>query len=233
MNARDQRSMTRIVHAAKGLKRQDLRLEDAPPVYERSVAKLQSSATRLRVLAYEQYKVSPTIAHEGSGTEYLRKRLRREYMIPLTRTGRPLFRFATGIEKALAVPHARASHRKLVAAAEQMLKVVRPHQKLLVEAGFRPTFLTEFRELTRELKRIATTSSARQKKFARVTDELHEELASANETLGILEGFVLARSVHDPSFAKHWKKALRPPKRLGRPPAKKRKSGPNEGEAQG
>jgi hypothetical protein len=179
-------------------------------MYEQFLSKLQTSVARLHELEYEQHTLTPKQVGEGQQTAMLRMRLRRAYMIPLTRIGRRLLRFAPGIERALKVPHARASHRELVS------------------AGFPKTFLTEFRDLTKELKRIATTSSQRQEKFARVTKELRQELASANETLRILDGLMLARTDRDAYVANTWKHVLRTPKRLGRPPAKKRKRSPNE-----
>lgn len=227
MNARDERALARLDSAASQL-RSRLRLKGAPPMYEQFLSKLQTSVARLHELEYEQHTLTPKQVGEGQQTAMLRMRLRRAYMIPLTRIGRRLLRFAPGIERALKVPHARASHRELVTGAEVMLKAVQPHRALLVSAGFPKTFLTEFRDLTKELKRIATTSSQRQEKFARVTKELRQELASANETLRILDGLMLARTDRDAYVANTWKHVLRTPKRLGRPPAKKRKRSPNE-----
>jgi hypothetical protein len=125
------------------------------------------------------------------------------------------------------VPHARAPHRELVTTAEVMLKTVRPHQKTLVAAGFSRAFFSEFRERTRDLRRIATSSSARQTKLTRVREAIREELATANETLGILDGLVLSRADRHPRFAKIWKEATRTPKPRGRPRAKKQKLPPN------
>ena len=231
MDARDARSIERLDHVASELgattSRIRVYLEDPPPMFEQYVVKLQSSVKRLRELEYQQRLVTPREAAEGKRTAYLRQRLRREYMIPLTRTGKPLLDFAPGIEKALKVPHARASHRELVTTAEVMLKAVQPYRKLLLSEGFPKAFFTELRDLTKELKRIATTSSQRQATFARVTRDLREELATANETLRILDGFVLARADRDPGFAKAWKDAMRSPKPLGRPRAKKRRVVPN------
>jgi hypothetical protein len=238
MKARDERSIARLDSAASELglptnSRVRLFLEDSPPMYEHYVAKLQSSVKRLRELKFELYVLTPQHAAEGTKTEFLRKRLRREYMIPLMRTGKPLLRFAPGVEKALKVPHARASHRELVTTAEVMLKTVQPYRKLLISEGFPKAFLTELRDLTKELKRIATTSSQRQAKFARVSGELREELARGNEALRILDGLVLARADRNPQFAKTWKDVLRTPKPLGRPRAKKRRATPNDESAHG
>jgi len=197
-------------------------------MYEHYRAKLRASVVRLGDLAFQQRQLMPLYAAEGKTTALLRKRLRHDYMIPLTRIGKRLFSFAPGVQKSLKVPHARASHRELVTTAEVMLKAVQGQRAVLVKAGFPKTFLTEFRELTRELKRIATTSSARQAKFTQVTRALREELATANETLRILDGLVLGRADQDPHFARAWKDALRTPKPLGRPRTKKRKPSPNE-----
>jgi len=226
MNAREERTFARIVSSDSKL-RDEVRLEDAPPMYERFKAKLETHVVRLRALEYEQHALMPQHAHEGKRTAYLRKRLRREYMIILTRVGRRVLQYARGIEQALKVPHARASHRELVTAAEVMLKAVQPYQKVLISAGFSKTFFREFREMTKELKRIATTSSQRQGKYARVTKELREELASATETLRIIDAIMFARTDHDADVARVWKGVLRTPKRLGRPPTKKRKASPN------
>lgn len=227
MNARQDRGMARLDQAVVKL-RFRVKLADAPPLFERSVIKLETSVGRLRELVREQFALTPQQAGEGKKTSDLRKHLRRKYMIPLTRTGKPLLRFAPGIEQALKVPHARASHREIVTTAEVMLKAVRPHQALLVKEGFPKTFFSEFRDFTRMLKRIATTASQRQTKFARVSRELREEFASANETLRIIDGLVLARTDRDPDFARLWKDVMRTPKRLGRPAAKKRKPSRNE-----
>ena len=108
-----------------------------------------------------------------------------------------------------------------------MVKAVQPYRKLLLSAGFTKAFFTELRDLTKELKRIATTSSQRQATFARVTGELREELATANETLRILDGLVLARADRDSGFERAWKDVMRTPKPLGRPRAKKRRAVPN------
>jgi hypothetical protein len=226
MNAREERALARIVSADSKLGA-EVRLENPPPMYEHFKAKLETHVVRLRELEYEQHTLMPQHAHEGKRTAYLRKRLRREYMIPLTRIGRRVLQYARGIEQALKVPHARASHRELVTSAEVMLKTVQPYQKLLVLAGFPKTFFAEFREMTKELKRIATTSSQRQAKFSRVTKQLRVELTSATETLRILDGIMFARTDHDLDAARVWKGVLRTPKRLGRPRTKKRKIAPN------
>lgn len=227
MDARQERGIARLDHAELEL-RISVRLTDVPPVFERYVIKLQTSVVRLHELVREQYTLMPQQAEEGEKTTNLRQHLRRKYMIPLTRTGRRLLRFAPGVERALKVPHARASHRELVATAEVMIKAVRPHHALFVKEGFPKTFFTEFRDFTRQLKRIATTTSQRQTKYARVSRELREELASANETLRILDGLVMAHTDRDRQFAKHWKDIMRTPKPLGRPAAKKRQRSPNE-----
>ena len=165
-------------------------------MYELYVDKLRASVARLHELERQQYLLSPGRSTEGLTTAYVRMRLRREYMISLTCICSRVLQFA-GIEQALKVPHARASHRELIASAEVMLKAVQPYRKRLASSGFRATFFAEFRELTKELKRIATTSSQRQAEFARVSEQLRAELRNGNEALRILEGLMLARTDHD------------------------------------
>jgi hypothetical protein len=222
MNAREERAFARLESFATKVPIL-VGSEDVPPMYQGFLEKLQTSLARLGPLIQEQYEAAPQRNNEGLQTAKLRKRLRREYMIPLTRIGRRLLRFAPGVEPALRVPHARASHRELITTAEVMLKAVRPHRALFVEAGFRKTFFTEFRDVTKALKSIVTTGSQRQKRFARVSEKLREELASATETLRILDGLMLGRADRDSNFARTWKELLRTPKRLGRPRTKRRR----------
>jgi hypothetical protein len=222
MNARQRRGVARLDQAALviGVRKE---LDDPSPAWQKFVDKFYTSVARVHELEFEQHRLSPGKWSEGGQTALLRKRLRRQYMIPLTRTGRRLFSFAPAIQQTLKVPHARASHREIVTAGEVMLKSVRPHGKLLVSEGFTKTFLREFGDLTRELRRIATTTSRRQVQFARVSAELREELASATETLRILDGLVLGRADRDKTVALAWKDAMRTRKPLGRPPAKKQR----------
>ena len=227
MNGRESLAFARLENALRML-RGSVRRYHAPAAVERLLEKLEASVKRLYYLQQQQAMVAPLHGQQAEHTERLRKRLRREYMIPLTRLGRRLFRFNPAVEKTLKVPHARASHREVITTAELMLKAVRPHRQLLESEGFPKTFLADFRDLTRELKLRTTTSSARQMKFAQVSRTLREELASANQTLRILDGLVLGLADHDRGFAELWKNALRTPKPLGRPPKKKQKRLPNE-----
>lgn len=227
MDARESLAFARLENAFRML-RGSVRRYHLPAAVERLLEQLGASVKRLYYLQQQQAMVAPLHGSQGEYTEELRKRLRREYMIPLARLGRRLFRFNPAVEKTLKVPHARASHRKIITASEMMLKAVRPHRQLLASEGIPKTFLAECRALTRELKHRTTTSSARQRKFAQVSRTLREELASASETLGILDGLVLGLADHDRGFAKLWRNAMRTPKPLGRPPEKKQKRLPND-----
>ena len=235
MKARVARSIERLDNIATELSltvsgthetRIGLHLGDPPPMFKQYVVEFRRSVNRVLNLAQEESMLSPHEAKEGKETDKLRDRLRKGYMIPLRRTGKPLLRFAPGVEKALKVPHAHAAHRKIVTSAEVMLKAVQPYRKLLSSANFSKTFFTEFRDLAKELKRIATGNSQRKRKFDRVTDSISEELATANETLGKIEGLILAATLRKPRLGKEWRELMKYPTRRGRPPATKQKLPP-------
>lgn len=76
-----------------------------------------------------------------------------------------------------------------------------------------------------------TTSSPRQAKRAKVRDEFDEELANANEILGILDSLVLELKSRDRLLAARWKDVMRTPKPRGRPRTKKRKLPPYDSTA--
>ena len=219
--------LNQTVTAGRYTTKLGLHLGDPPPMFKENVRKFRSSMNRVLHLAHQEASLTPQEAREGEQIADLRERFRSEYMIPLSRTGKAHLRFAPGIEKALKVPHKRAAHRKLVTSAEVMLKAVQPYRKMLISAGgFSKTFFREFRDLTKELKRIATTNSQRKPKFDRVTDAISDELKTANETLGVIDGLVLARAVHNSRLAKEWRALMKHPTRMGRPPVKKQRLSP-------
>lgn len=134
MDAKKERSLARVDHAVLELK-SIKRPAGAPRAYEKKVRELEASVARLDKLALELDLLDPSRSTEGRATEFLKERLRRGYMIPLSRSGKRLFRFAS-IEQTLKTPHARASLPTLLASAEAMFKAVRRYRKLLVADGF-------------------------------------------------------------------------------------------------
>ena len=225
MNSRQQRSFSRLQNVKLYLT-MERSLDDMPRLYSASLNRLESSIKRVDELASRQALSSPMYKRDGRQVAELRRVLRRQYMIPLVRTARRELLGAPGAERALVVPHASRSHGEVVAAAERLLKYVRPHQKLLTSAGFDRSFFAELRERVRELKHMTTTTAEFRTAHARATRELRLELQRANETVRIIDGLLLARADRNDHLAARWKHATRLPKRIGRPKANKPRLSP-------
>ena len=215
MNTRQQLAMDRVTKIETFLR--DQRLSGLPPLYKATLTELGACVNRMRVLYTEQFSTRTVLGVDGRRVRELRHVIRRQYMIPLARAGRPLLRFAPGVERALTVPHARASNPEVVAAAEHMVKAFRPHRKLFVSGRFSPTVLTELRSQARELHRLTTTAGDSQRRRAAATGGLRTELTRAGEMVRVLEALLFGRVESDTLFAGLWRDATKMPKRLGRP----------------
>jgi hypothetical protein len=220
MNTRQQLAMDRVGKIEEFLRSQ--RLIGLPPLYTATLTELGGCMNRMRVLFKEQSSTSRELGIDGRRVRQLRHVIRRQYMIPLARAGRPLLRFAAGVERALIVPHARASNADVVAAAEHMVEALRPHRKLFVSGRFSPTVLTELRTQARELHRLTTTSGDSQRRRAAASRGLRTKLTRAGEVVRVLESLLFGRIESDELFRGLWRVAVRMPKRLGRPKRKVR-----------
>jgi hypothetical protein len=226
MNARQKQSVDRLERVCSSLPDSLIsELKGLPPLYAKSVTTLSECVANLRRIVGEQLMTEPNSTH-GHHVQVLRRRLRREYMIPAVRATRKPLRFAPGAERALVTPHATASHLDLVSAAERMVKFLRSHRKLLVDA-FGPTFLSEMRDTARELKALATKDSDRQVRYRKSARELREELTRGAETVRIIEATLLGPMNRDKNIADSWKSMTRTHKRLGRPKKKRASTSPN------
>jgi hypothetical protein len=226
MNARQKLSVDRLERVSISLRNSEIsKRKGLPPLYARSVDTLSQCIQNLRRIRQEQSITEPANSTHGRHVQLLRRRLRREYMIPVVRATRKPLRFAPGAERALATPHATASHHEIISAAERMAKFLRAHRKLLADA-FRPTFLAEMLDTTRQLKALVTKESDRQVRYTKSARELREELTRGAETVRIIEGILLGPMTYDRSLADSWKNMTRTPKRLGRPKKKRTKQPP-------
>src|SRR6266849_4068487 len=98
-------------------------IEPEPPILTGMRASLSASIDRFGILGREQQSAALDM---NGDVEKRRRKLRREEMIPLARTAKPLLDFAPGVERALRVPHARADAQTVANAAMRMADVLKP-----------------------------------------------------------------------------------------------------------
>ncbi|MES2180349.1 MAG: hypothetical protein V4550_21030 [Gemmatimonadota bacterium] len=152
-------------------------------------------------------------------------RMRTEHMLPLARLTRPLFVGMSGIEAAIRVPHKRAPTEEILAAAEAMVKALRPHRELIAKSKIDPTRIDCIRDETRLLKKRFRTAYAASADRGAPTRQLPALFASARMDVAMLDALVRATS--DAAQVFLWKQLSRVQKRLGRP---RRKRGTNKRE---
>ena len=146
-----------------------------------------------------------------------RKKLRREDMIPLVRTAKPLFDFAPGVQQVLRVPHARADAQTVASAALQMADVLKPHSKLLAAAGYTTGYFRDLRAEARTLALTARTTEKARTRRSEATAAIAAEFEKANKTLTVIEGFVMRAFANSPDILRFWRSRRRVSARMGRP----------------
>ena len=193
-------------------------LPSPPPLLLQTRTKLQASIQRIETLATKQDTARHTV--EGLPATEASRRLRRGKMMPLVRIARPLLKFAPGVEKVMRVPHARSDALTVATAALEMVKLLKPHRKLLVSAGLPGDFLADLRA---EADAMAA-SARRAEKVRRVRSEataaLARELKEAKKHVTVIEGILMFHQKDDVKLFL-WKHDRRVGARMGRPPQKK------------
>lgn len=194
-----------------------------PPLLQKMRTQLEASLHRIMELAGQQR--SAELKVDGLPVPTASRNLRRDKMMPLVRVARPLLAFAPGVERVMRVPHARSDALTVANAGLDMVKLLKPHQKLLVSAGLPDTFLADMR---REAEAVAQ-SAKRAEKVRRVrsaaTAALARELKEAKKRVTVIEGILM---FHQKDELKHfmWKHDRRVGARMGRPKRRKAPAAP-------
>jgi hypothetical protein len=198
-------------------------LQPQPPLLTRMHKQLSRSITRITDMASRQ-AVPGSEVDGPRGVDRLRRRIRRDRMMPLVKIAKPLVKFAPGTAAALRVPHARADAATVATAALSLAAALKPHAKLIVSAGYDRSFLQDLRADGRALKEaVHFTSKARQQR-SRATHVIASEFKKCTGTLMVIEGILMPRLANDPALAAAWRGSRRVTARTGRPRAKKRRA---------
>lgn len=182
-----------------------------PPLMTGKRRQLAESLARIAANADVQRNLDPRLLDNVEGR---RKALRSKRMIPLRKLATGQLKFAPGAERALAVPHARASARVVAAAALRMADALMPHSRLLAAAGVTRDFLREMRHEARRLALAAKQSAETRRRRSEATAAIASELKKGLAILAVLEGMVM---LHAPQSMEQWKLARSVPKKVGRP----------------
>jgi hypothetical protein len=153
---------------------------------------------------------------------------RENYMLPLAKLVRPLFKGESRMKIALKVPHKRANPEKILEAAERMLKALQPHAKLLAAARINRQRIVGLRAGVRRLKKVVAAAAAGGADRGAPTQRLKPLFTRAHELViaidGIQSSFLSPGDDEAMWKLYEWKKTSRVGKKMGRP-RKRRGSG--------
>lgn len=212
MDNRQQRTLVSFENILIFLDQHPIRPE--PPLLAGMRKSLRASIDRMS--AYNTTQQNADRA-KNQAVETRRRTLRRERMMPLVRIAKPLLRFAPGAERALSVPHARASAKAVADAALRMADALKPHARLLKTAGVSSAFLTEMRHEARSLALSAKQAEGARRTGSRATAALASEIRKAMQTVTVIEGLVMLHFAKQPGMVSLWRERRRVSRRLGRP----------------
>jgi hypothetical protein len=187
-----------------------------PPLFNRVRTQLGESISRIQAHQQTQMAAASTLTGEAP-LDHLRKRIRRDRMMPLIKVAKPLLKFAPGTAAALRVPHARASSTEVATAAIQLFEALKRHHKLLASAGYPKDFLLEMRKEADVIAQTVKRSDKARQKRAHATASLAEEFKKAMGYVSVMEGILAPRFAKDAVLRVRWHVARRVKARQGRP----------------
>lgn len=215
MDNRQSRTLKRLRSVLEFLKQHPI--DPEPPLLRRMRTRLETSMERIAALNATQYVAGRAPRNHASQVRQMRVRLRRGRMLPLARIARPLLRFAPGSEAVLRVPHARADSLTLAMHAQAMARVLKPHAKLFVSAGYPRDVITALRADAEALATAAREGEQARKRLSDATTQLRREFARAADTLQVVEGILMPHFLADPLLEKVWRSTRRVHRKVGRP----------------
>ena len=220
MEKRQQRTITAFENILGYLEKHPIQPE--PPLLSGMKKSLRASIDRIRQLGSTQHTA---MTLDGGHVDHRRTRLRRDHLIPLVRTVKPLLHFEPGGESVMKVPHARADALTVAQSALAMAKLLKPKGKLMAAAGYSATYLSELQHEARELALAAKQTVAARQTRAKATFDIAVEFRKASKAVTVIDGFVLRHLGRDESAVRFWKNSRRVGARHGRPPQRKSRRG--------
>lgn len=140
--------------------------------------------------------------------------------MPLIRIARPLLKFAPGVERVMRVPHARSDSLTIANAALAMVKMLKPHQKLLVSAGLPTEFLADLRRDAENLAQSARRAEKIRAERSSATAAIARELKEAKKHVTVIEGILMFHGMDEVAQIR-WRLSRRVGPKMGRPKQKK------------
>ena len=143
------------------------------------------------------------------------EKMRTDHMLPLARLGKRVFAGETAITSALQVPHKRAANDLMLAAAERMVKTLRPHKDLLAEPGSKVKRVSALHLEIRRLRELVKTTAGVVADRAVPTRRIAELFAAGRRDVQALDALVAASP--NKSSLLTWKHSSKIGRRIGRP----------------
>ncbi|MEP6618568.1 MAG: hypothetical protein ABJE47_04620 [bacterium] len=141
--------------------------------------------------------------------------MRQRHMLPLARLGRRLFAGDSAITSALAMPHKRAPTDEILAAADRMVKVLRPHRAFISESGSDAKRIAVLSDEVRRVRNLVRAADGAVADRAVPTRRIAELFASARRDIQALDGLIAATL--DKRAIRTWKDNIKIGGRIGRP----------------
>ena len=176
---------------------------------------LQQTLNEIARVTADRRSTGPTLGQLRLEIETLREK----QMLPLGRLARRLFLGDPAIEKALRVPHKRASNDELLESAMTMTKTLRPHRRFLARSGIEPARLDQLARSARDAKQRVRHAERTRGQRGVAMIKLKPFLTRARHCVNAIDAIVVATM--PPDEIHRWRKLARVGKRIGRPPKRR------------
>lgn len=200
-------------------------LRSKSPAIAHNVNELQDACDELNAHCSGQAVAHMLLGVHAKSLTLTRRNLRQKHLLPIVTRGKVLLAGLPGIREELRLPRVRASDAEWVAAARRVAKAVRPHKRAFLDAHFAPDFLQRLEAAAKELQAKSRSDNAQRTRRSVETRAVAESLRHCRDLVASIDSLVMASDDIDAGWLEAWRGAKRIPKRIGRPPVK-RKRGP-------
>ena len=186
------------------------------PRLKRLRASLVATMNEIDLLYMTQTR-ERAVGYDGAMLEALRVKLRQGHLLSISKDADLLLEGMPGIADFFWVPHKRVSDEALLDAADRVLTNAKRHEEVFIGGGWDKDFIAQARTAAKALKAKLNDGNTVVNRRSRATASIPAAIAKGRKIMRTIDTTVKAQLVDDAPARERWKRAMRVPKKPGRP----------------
>lgn len=194
-------------------------LKEAPfqtPRLQRLRSDLEAAHKTIDALYMTQLREERTRS-EGVMIDRLRVKLRKDHLLPISEDAGLLLEGLPGVDDFFHVPHKRAKDEELFKAADRILGHAKEYENVFVEGKFAKDFIQKAHAAADALKAKLDDGDTVVNRRSHATHSLKPAIAKGRKIMRSIDKTVASELLDDSAARARWSRAMRVPRKLGRP----------------